>query len=69
MSFEPYDVTALLKEVQNNGKHLESEEGRRRCFEAAASLVRALETPREAVMRLLYAEVYAPLYQISCGIL
>ncbi len=66
MSFAPYDIATLLAEVQTNGSKLQgingsklqdvNEEARRQCLAAARSLVYALESPLEAILRLNYAE-------------
>ena len=58
MSYAPYDIAALVAEVQTNGSKLQgaNEEARRQCLAAARSLVYALETPIEAILRVNYAE-------------
>ena len=57
MSSTPFDIPALLKEVESNGKDLiGNETARQRCLAAARTLCYALERPREAVLRMHYAE-------------
>ena len=58
MSATPFDIPRLLKNVYINGNDLSgNEEGRRQCLAAARSLCYALETPRESMLRLHYAEL------------
>ena len=59
MSSTPYDISALLKEVNTNALNLgrDNEEARRQCLAAARSLCYALETPVESVIRMNWAEV------------
>jgi len=58
MSNTPFDVFALLKTVNSTGNDLSgNEDARQQCLAAARSLCYALETPRESVLRLHYAEL------------
>lgn len=61
MSAAPYDVSALIKEIISSGDRLqdgkEKEDARQQCLAAARTLCYALETPRDYVFRLNYAEV------------
>ena len=55
----PYDIPALLKEIEANGMGLGEGGGqaRQQCLAAAQSLCYALETPSESITRTHYAEV------------
>lgn len=58
MSTTPFDIPSLIEKVHTNGSNLSgNEEARRQCLAAARSLCYALETPRESVLRLHYAEI------------
>ena len=58
MATTPFDIPALLKKVEVNGDNLSgNDEARQQCLAAARSLCYALETPRESVLRLHYAEL------------
>ena len=55
----PYDIPALLQEIEANGKKL-GEGGaqvRQHCLAAARALCYALETPMESILRTHWAEV------------
>ena len=57
MSNTSFDIPALVKKVYADDRHLsENQEARRQCLAAARSLCYALETLRESVLRLHYAE-------------
>jgi hypothetical protein len=53
------DVPRLLEEVSSRGKMLAKDEpqARRRLLESARSLVNALETPRETMIRMCWSQV------------
>ena len=56
----PYDIPALLQEIEANGKKI-GEGGaqfRQQCLAAARALCYALETPMESILRTHWAEVY-----------
>ena len=59
MSSTPYDIPALLKAIDTNGKSLgkDTGEARRQCLAAARGLCYALETPMESILRVSWAEV------------
>lgn len=59
MAFSPYNVPDLLEQIQIAGKDVDNDDGesRRQCLQAARSLVFALETPSEAILRNTWAEV------------
>ncbi|KAK0513545.1 hypothetical protein JMJ35_003909 [Cladonia borealis] len=54
----PYDVPALLKEIEANGMKLSEGGGqvRQQCLAAAQALCYALETPMESIIRTHWAE-------------
>ena len=62
MSSSPWDIPALLKQIDANGQKIGKDSGlaRLQCLDAARSLVCALETPTETVLRHAWAEVRAP---------
>lgn len=53
------DVPRLLEEIASNGEALtrEGAQNRRQLLEAARSLVYALETPRESIIRYCWSQV------------
>lgn len=55
----PYNIPALLKEIDTTGKSLgrDNRKARQQCLAAARSLCHALETPVESILRMNYAEV------------
>lgn len=55
----PYNIPALLKEIDTTGKSLgrDNQKARQQCLAAARSLCHALETPVESILRMNYAEV------------
>ena len=55
----PYNIQALLKEIDTTGKSLskDNQKARQQCLSAARSLCYALETPVESILRMNYAEV------------
>ena len=59
MLFAPYNVPALIEEINNASHDLGKETGdaRQRCLDAARSLCFALETPVESILRNTWAEV------------
>ena len=58
MSATPFDIPALLKDIENNGSNLSgNEEARQQCLASARSLSYALETPRETLLRIQYAQI------------
>ena len=58
MSDIPFDIPTLLGQVHANGNDLAgNENARQQCLAAARSLCYALETPRESILRLHYAEL------------
>lgn len=58
MTATPFNIPELLTSIVSNGNDLSDRpEARWRCLAAARSLCYALETPLEAMQRLLYADV------------
>ena len=59
MSSSPYDIPALVETISTASKNLgkDSREARRQCLDAARSLIFALETPIESILRTAWAEV------------
>lgn len=59
MSSTPYDIPALLKAIDANGKDLGKDKGeaRQQCLAAARELCYVLETPVESILRINWAEV------------
>lgn len=57
VSYDKPLALPLAKEVFEACDHISDETGRLKVLENARSLVRALETPRETVIRLCWAEV------------
>ncbi|CAF9930697.1 hypothetical protein IMSHALPRED_008255 [Imshaugia aleurites] len=58
MSSTPYDVPALVKKINTTSNDLDKDTGeaRRQCLDAARSLIFALETPVESILRNVWAE-------------
>jgi long-subunit acyl-CoA synthetase (AMP-forming) len=56
------DVPRLLEEIASNGETLarDGAQNRRQLLEAARSLVYALETPRESMIRFCWSQVRHP---------
>ena len=64
MAFEPFDVAALVKEINSSSKSLNqgrNEDARQQCLAAARSLCCALETPLDSTLRLCYSDVFIDL--------
>jgi hypothetical protein len=61
------DVPAILDEIASQGKTLAEDDGpnRLRLIESTRSLIRALETPREAMCRYLWSHVDYPFLALS----
>ena len=59
MSSTPYDINALVKKINtaSSGLGKDTGEARRECLLAARSLIFALETPVESILRNVWAEV------------
>ena len=59
MASTPYIIPDLVKKINSatNGLGKNTEEARRQCLDAARSLVFALETPVESILRSVWAEV------------
>ena len=53
----PYIIPDLVKKINTTSNSLGNEEARQQCLEAARSLVFALETPVESILRNVWAEV------------
>ena len=59
MSSTPYDITALISNINTTSEGIGQDNGesRRECLNAARSLCFALETPIESILRHTFAEV------------
>ena len=58
MSYTPYDIPNLVNKINTTSSDLGvTAEARRQCLDAARSLVFALETPVESILRNVWAEV------------
>lgn len=59
MSSTPYDIPLLVKKINTTSNDLgkDTGEARRQCLDAARSLIFALETPVESILRNVWAEV------------
>ena len=64
MAFAPFDITALVKEINSSSSSLnqdKNEDARQQCLAAARSLCYALETPLDSTLRLCYSDVFIDL--------
>lgn len=59
MASTPYDIPALVDKINGTSKDLgkDTGEARRQCLDGARSLIFALETPVESILRNVWAEV------------
>ena len=59
MSSTPYNIPALVQKINATSNKLgkDAGEARQQCLDAARSLCFALETPIEAILRHVWAEV------------
>lgn len=60
MTFAPFDIAALVKEINSSSSRLdqgENEDARQQCLAAARSLCSALETPLDSALKLCYSDV------------
>ena len=64
MAFAPFDIAALVKEINFSSCSLyqgKNEDARQQCLTAARSLCHALETPLDSALRLCYSDVFLKL--------
>ena len=64
MAFAPFDIAAIVKEINFNSSSLyqgKNEDARQQCLAAARSLCHALETPLDSALRLCYSDVFVNL--------
>ena len=64
MAFAPFDIAALVKEINSTSSSLnqgKNEDARQQCLAAARSLCCALETPLDSALRLSYSDVFVNL--------
>ena len=61
MAFAPFDIAALVKEINSSSSSLEkgkNEDARQQCLAAARSLCHALESPLDSALKLCYSDVF-----------